>query len=199
MDMLRDKERSSVAADLEQLETVRIDCYMRPDVPAVIADTITGVINRLQALCDSGIIADYEVNHWPLDHHVTDETDATRGPTRHELVAKFERWAEQHGYTLKPAFRREEISVSPLGIGCDDPYKRIRVPVIALALYEEDSEPEMETAELRGVVPYTEHPDTDDERTYTVDEWLSAVETKKSDVRTRTSRHDQATQLEGQQ
>lgn len=178
---------------------LRVDCYVRSTVPGPTAETITTIVNRLQQLCDQEHISAYQIHPWPPERHAVVETDDTHEPTRHDLVAEFEHWADQHGVTLEPAFRRQEIPSSPLGISSDEPHERVRVPLVALALYKESAAADQEKASLQGVVPYTEQPRTDTARTYTVDEWLTAVGTDTGEVVTYDSRDDQQPLLERHQ
>ncbi|WP_252487371.1 HTH domain-containing protein [Natronococcus zhouii] len=160
---------------------------------------VSSVTERLQHLQDQGFITESQITHWPPEHPAIADADDTREPTRDELVAAFEQWADQHGYTLEPAFRRKEIPSSPLGLGTDETHERIRVPIVALALYEDDTETDPDTELLRGVVPYTDRSDTGAERTYTVDEWLSTIETDAGEGPTYTFQHEQATLPEEEQ
>ncbi|QRV15776.1 hypothetical protein JMJ58_02415 [Haloterrigena salifodinae] len=161
---------SAVALDAADL---RIDCYVRSDVPAPIGEIVDGVVGRLESLCEAGRIDEYRVASWPP------ETGAASAPSRGDLVAAFERWADRNGNSIEPGFRRRELPTSPLGAGSDAARERVRVPVMALALSADGDV--TDPAALRGVVPYTERPNTADERTYTVDEWLSAVESDAAD------------------
>lgn len=176
-----------------------VDCYTRSTVPSALVETVSTVIERLQRLHDQGSIAEYQVTHWPPERCAVAEGDDAREPTRDELVVEFEQWADRHGYTLEPAFRREEIPSSPLRMGADDTRDRVRVPFVALALYDDDAETDSDTETLCGVVPYTERLPTGAERTYTVDEWLSTVEANAHEGRTYTFQHEWATLLEGDQ
>ncbi|WP_222914294.1 HTH domain-containing protein [Natrinema sp. SYSU A 869] len=179
---------------------LRVDCYVRSTVPGPTAETISTIVNRLQQLCDHGYIKNYQLHPWPPEHHAIVETDNTCKPTRHELVAEFERWADQHDVTLEPAFRQREIPSSPLGLSSDEPRERVRVPIVALALYEDEpTATDSETASLQGVVPYTEQLQTDAARTYTVNEWLTAVGTEAGDIVTYDSHDNQQPLLERQQ
>ncbi|NUB91512.1 hypothetical protein HT576_10850 [Haloterrigena sp. SYSU A121-1] len=162
----------SSAVALESAD-LRIDCYVRSGVSAPIAEIVDGVVGRLESLCEAGRIDEYRVSGWPP------ETGAASAPSRGELVAAFERWADRNGCSIEPGFRRRERPTSPLGTESAAARERVRVPVVALALSADGDV--TDPAALRGVVPYTERPNTADERTYTVDEWLSAVESDAAD------------------
>ncbi|MFA9425018.1 HTH domain-containing protein [Natronorubrum sp. A-ect3] len=187
------------AVDLETHSRVRIECYVRSSIPPTVSEPINDVVERLQRLSEAGQIDTYQTTHWPPDHPAVKMDTATddRPVTRGELVATFEQWARQHGHSLEPAFRRQEVQQAPLGLECDEPRERVRVPFVSLAIYEDDEGTDGET--LRGVVPYTEQPQTADEQTYTVDTWLSAVEPAGADSLSHNATHDQPTRLEGQQ
>lgn len=178
--MSTDKFGASPAVPTETPTDLRVECYVRSTVPGPTTETITAIVNRLRHLRDCGQIRTYHVTPWPPERHTVSQTDTAHEPTRDGLVAEFEHWAEKHDVTLEPAFRRREVPSSPLGIGSDEPREQVRVPIVALALYadEESAEAPTATEPLRGVVPYTEQPYPDTTRTYTVDDWLSTVESE---------------------
>lgn len=153
---------------------LRIDCYVRSTIPGPIAETIDTVVDRLDRLCEADRITDYEITLWPPARDAISAAIDRGERTRTELLAAFERWADRNEYSLEPAFRREEVPLSPFGLGSSDPRQRVRVPLVALAIHEVDeAEAGMQTESetLRGVVPCT-----DNTRTYTVTDWLSTIE-----------------------
>ncbi|WP_254525182.1 HTH domain-containing protein [Natrinema caseinilyticum] len=162
--------------------SIRIDCFVRSNVPPSVSEQIQALVDRLRTLRDHGLIDDVRVSRWPPQRSMTEEA----GSTCNDLVAEFEQWAERNGYSLEPGFRRREVPPSPLGLTSDS-RERVRVPLVALALYEADAE----TEALRGVVPCTDRSATDDDRTYTVDGWLTAVETRALDGPVSASQRDQ--------
>ncbi|WP_408957163.1 HTH domain-containing protein [Natrinema sp. 74] len=166
---------------------VRIECYVRSGLPGAASRRIESLVERLRVLDDRDTVAGVRVDQWPSRHAFADESS----PTRDDLVAEFERWADRRGYSLEPAFRRQQVPTSPLGVD-DEPGERIRVPLVALALYEDDER-------LRGVVPYTDHPRPDDGRTYTVEQWLTAAETQAFDLPLDTSSDEPTPFLRGRQ
>lgn len=185
-------------------DDVRVDCYVRSAVPSAVTDQVDALVDRLRTLDERNAVDDVRVSRWPSQHAIA---DADR-PTRDDLVETFERWAERRGYSLEPAFRRRTIPASPLGVEADA-REQVRVPLVALAISETETaaetEAETDTAvgakpldaeSLRGVVPCTER--TDEERTHTVDRWLTAVETQSIGVSARNSLADQPMPLEGQ-
>lgn len=185
------KSVATPALPIDAAESLRIDCYVRSTVPAPLTETINTVIDRLARLSENGSIADYHTSCWPP------ETVNTKAPTRDELVAEFEHWADQHGCSLKPAFHRQQISSSVLGI--NEPCERVRVPVVALALYDADTAGEADSKTLRGVVPYTEETSEGGERAYTVEEWLSAVERVGDEKKAHDWQDEQWSLMEGKQ
>ncbi|MDF9748492.1 hypothetical protein NDI89_23285 [Natrinema sp. S1CR25-10] len=138
-------------------------------------------------------MADVQVLNWPPASRSFDDPVDKHRPTRDELVTEFERWADQHDHSLEPAFHRREVAVSSFEVGANDSIERVRVPLVALAFYEAEDSSAAEPRSLRGVVPYTERSQTGNERTHTVHEWLSAVETSADDGRERTTRHGRPT------
>lgn len=163
-------------AVVDPAHSLRVDCYVRSSVPGPIAETIDTVVDRLEHLSEHDRITEYEATCWPPERDaITEAVDAWER-TRAELVAEFERWADRNGYSLDPGFRRVEVPSSPSGLGTGEPRERIRVPIVALAIRDVD-DVEADANALRGVVPCSDSPG-DDARTYTVDEWLSAIETR---------------------
>nr|WP_255681604.1 HTH domain-containing protein [Natrinema sp. SYSU A 869] len=70
---------------------------------------------------------------------------------------------------------------------------------MALALYEADTDGEADSKTLRGVIPYTEETSEGGERTYTVEEWLSAVERVKDEKKAHDCQDEQWSLIEGEQ
>lgn len=201
----------AVAAD--RRGELRVDCYVRPRMPGPTGDRIAAVVERLQRLDEADAIAAYRIAQWPAEHHVAAETDDTQRPTRQELVTEFECWAEQRGYSLEPTFRRRTLPSWPLGSDDAERRERVRVPVVALALYDvtrldgetqqvgrnADAPVPPETDALCGVVPYTDSSGADEQRrNCAVTEWLSAAETRWCDSATAPFERDQRSVLEGQ-
>ncbi|WP_254761968.1 HTH domain-containing protein [Natrinema marinum] len=166
---------------------VRIECYVRSGIPGAVSRHVGTLVDRLRTLADRDTVADVRVDQWPSRHAFADEPSRTRN----DLVVEFERWADRRGYSLEPAFRRQEVPTSPLGLD-DEARERVRVPLLALALYGADDR-------LRGVVPYTDHPQPDEGRTYTVEQWLTAAETQAVEPPLETSSDEPTTFLRGRQ
>ncbi|AGB38650.1 HTH domain-containing protein [Natronococcus occultus] len=169
-------ERSPVPtgnADLE--DALRVDCYVRPSVPTAVEDVIETVADRLEELCRDGSIEEYRIVRWPPAGAAAPAADTSES-SRERLVDSFERWAEDATSSLEPAFRRRTVPPSPLRPDGDD-LERVRVPLVALALYEAgDGDDSAEETTLRGVVPHTDRTATGADRTYTVEEWLATAE-----------------------
>ncbi|WP_408958933.1 HTH domain-containing protein [Natrinema sp. 74] len=185
---------ASPVVDIDPHDSLRVDCYVRSAVPAAVSGTIETVVERLRHLRDTGRVADCQIERWPPAHRALAGTNDDRGSARRDLVAEFERWAAQRDVTLEPAFRRRETPSSPLGIGSDS-RERVRVPLVALSLYEDEPTASGEGT-LRGVVPFTEESATGETRTHTVEEWLAAAETDERSAACAVP-SDQPTQPEG--
>lgn len=173
-----------------------VDCYVRATVPDAIANRITTVIDRLEHLQKSELIADYRVTQWPAEAHAVTETG---GVSRHELVDGFEQWADDHGYSLEPAFRHQTVPSSPFSHEGTPRIERIRVPLIALALYDDATEMPPESESLCGVVPYTASTPAGTQQTYTIDQWLSTIEPQESESVTVGTHDEQSVLQEGVQ
>lgn len=191
-------------ADADPDASIRVDCYVRSRIPPAITGTVDGVVERLDALDDRGLIDDYRVERWPPACSPVGESADEHAATRDELVAAFERWAARNGHSLEPAFRRRELPSSPFDVETAESGERVRVPVVALAVYDEDAATDdavdaAADASLRGVVPYTERPDAKRSRTYTVEDWLTLVETADGDAGPGPRRAEGPTPLEGRQ
>lgn len=189
--------------DTDPDASLRVDCYVRATVPPAITATIDEVVERLRTLDERDVIDDHRVTHWPPEYRSATDSTGENGSSRDELVAEFERWAARNGHSLEPAFRRQAVPPSPLDVGADEPRERVRVPVIALAIAEDDAAPadavEADAASLRGVVPYTERPSAERSRTYTVNDLLATVETSADASRPETRQREGPTPVEGSQ
>lgn len=204
--------RDGPVVTIDRKGTYRVDCYVRGTVPAPTRGRISAVTSRLRRLEAADVVAECRVQQWPPERHIVDASEGAE-PPRRTLVAAFERWADEHGHSLEPAFRRRELPAWPLDHEDGETGERVRVPVVALALSETEVEAESKTttadgtasepavdskaeakpgptptlnpAALEGVVPYTERARAGDGRTYTVSDWLDAVEAEWQEAITR--------------
>lgn len=123
-----------------------------------ITDVRRRTLARLHRLADIGTLSEVDVDVWG-SHAVADSMPA-HDETALKAVSDFERWAEDHGYTLAPAFARREC-----GSLVDDEVREVTVvPLLTLVVYEDE--------ELRAVYPHV-----DDDRVHTVDDGLETLET----------------------
>lgn len=164
---------------VETHDDPRVVCYVRSTVPGPVVETVDAAVTRLEQLHEEGSIASYRITDWPPERHAV--TEAAGEPTREDLVGAFERWAAERGCSLEPAFRRLERPRSPFGRD-DDVLERVRVPLLALAVYDGPTAGEptaagpgnegATSADLEAVFPHTTRPETGEQRTHTVFEWL---------------------------
>lgn len=124
-----------------------------------ITDVRHRALTRLHRLADAGTLASVNVDVWgghAVTESLTDHDDAAAAA----VVPDFERWAEEHGYTLAPAFACRER-----GSMLDDETREVWVvPLVTLAVYEGDR--------LEAVYPHA-----DGDRVRTVDDGLATLET----------------------
>jgi hypothetical protein len=158
-------QSSSIPIGIDTDEPLQITVYVRTNVSAASRRQIDAVTERLQALSETPLVDEIQLEQWPPQHSVTDGGRQSRD----ELVREFENWATEHGVSLRPAIRRQTVPSSLAGVHETD--TRIRVPVITLAL-----SPSPADEEIGGVVPYTVTERADTETTYTVSDWLDTAE-----------------------
>ncbi|ARS89655.1 HTH domain-containing protein [Natrarchaeobaculum aegyptiacum] len=180
------EQRDGPAPTAATVADSHVVCYVRSTVPGPVVPTVDAVVGRLERLAEAGLIGSVEVTHWPPERHAVLAGDGT---TREELVDAFECWAAECGCSLEPAFSRRERPTSPYGAsgevgtdGGENTLERVRVPLVALAIYDERVAGDANGLEqhhpdaVRGVVPYTEPQERGDDWTCTVDEWLATLE-----------------------
>lgn len=187
--MAFDDRTPFVSVDPDRAQSLRLDCYVRSGVPAALADTIDAIVTRLRRLRERGRIDEVRIRQWPPHTDGVADSQATRA----DLLAEFERWAGRNGVSLEPAFRREVIPSSPLGVGSNERRERVRLPLLGLALSDNEEET------LREVVPHTVPSDPGTGRTCTVDDWLDAVESMDRGASTSPVPGNRASRLERRQ
>ena len=115
----------------------------------------TTAIDRLSALRTAGVLADFDVTTWP-------EEIALTGDNRQEAllttIEGFEDWAAERGLSLRPPF---ETRTASLLVG--DSEDVLTTPMLLAAAYEGE--------ELVGIYPCT-----DGTKTWTIPEFLDALE-----------------------
>ena len=115
----------------------------------------TTVIDRLSALRTAGVLADFSVTTWPEEIALTgDNGQADLLGT----IERFEDWAADRGLSLRPPFERRTAS---LLVG--DSEDVLTTPMLLAAAYEGD--------DLVGIYPCT-----DGTKTWTIPEFLDALE-----------------------
>ena len=115
----------------------------------------TTVIDRLSALRAAGALADFDVTTWPEEIALTGDN---RQEELLETIAAFEDWAADRGLSLRPPF---ETRTASLLVG--DSEDVLTTPMVLAAAYEDD--------DLVGIYPCT-----DGTKTWTVSEFLDALE-----------------------
>lgn len=141
--------------------TVRAVLRLRTLGPSGLNPPQVEAVEHLRALAEDGdgSIDDLDVDVWGASMGVARTEGRDPGRER-ESVAEYERWADEHGCTLRPAFDRRSAGSTDDGTG---PRDRVVTPLLVLAVYVD--------GELRAVYP---HVDGDDVRT--IHDGLEALE-----------------------
>jgi hypothetical protein len=141
--------------------------YVRGDVSAPSRRRIESVRRRLDALSETRLVDATRTEQWPPRRHAIDPESDTE--TCGALVDRLERWADDAGYSLRPAIRRH----APGSLLDEEPSAPgVCVPVMLLAFERVGPD----ASGLAGVAPYTVPADDGDATTYTVADWLAAAE-----------------------
>lgn len=139
--------------DPEGVEGRRIEAYLRGACPAIVREHQESVLERLDRLSEAGPI-DVGVQTWAKRAAVDDE--ASLGVRKY---GEFAAWAREANVTIRPFFDTRTCYSSIAG----RPREVLVAPVVCIAAYADDN--------LRAVYPHA-----DDGRTYTVGDFLSALE-----------------------
>lgn len=139
-------------------ESVRVEVFLQTHTCPAVVERLRSLVSRARRLEDGGTVDEVRVKTWsPVRPALEELSDS--GPSVTLTVNSFQAWADREGYTLRPAFTRRETA----SLLSRRPAVEIRVPIACLAVYEGDT--------LRCVVPCTVG-----ERTYSVEECLTALE-----------------------
>ncbi|MHC3438842.1 HTH domain-containing protein [Natrialbaceae archaeon A-gly3] len=152
---------TNVARDRPETDgagTRQVELRVRERTPACVTDVIERVTDRLRRL-EGEEVDGVRVECWGQRRLGAPEELVTT------TVAEYREWAERHGYSLDPAFRRRETG----SLLSQDSRSEVVVPTISLAVYED--------GELQCVTPCS-----DGTATYTVEECLEALEAGVTDL-----------------
>jgi hypothetical protein len=145
-------------------ETVRAVLRLRTMAPSGLNPPQIEVVDRLQTLSDDGPIAELDIDIWGASMGLTQD-DRDPDDIR-ETVAEFKQWADEQGYTLRPAFEWRSAASKD---GIEGQHGRVVTPLITLAVYTEEG--------LQAVYP---HIDGNDVRT--IHDGIEALESLGSDA-----------------
>lgn len=138
---------------------IRAVLRLRTLAPHGINETQTEVIDRLRRLEEDGRIAGLDVDVWGASMGLARSADRSSSDV-HEAVTEFERWADDQGCTLRPAFERRSARASE--------ETRVVLPLLCLAVYEAEA--------IRAVYPHV-----DGEDVHTIHDGVDALESTTSE------------------
>ena len=117
------------------------------------------VVTRLQELNEGGYISGFDVEIWGKRLNLeSDDWSHQATDTAREKYREFTEWADEHGYSLEPAFTKRTMRIEPGA----EPKEVVDLPIMCLAVYDD---------ELRTVLPCA-----DGDEIYTVGDGLDALE-----------------------
>ena len=117
------------------------------------------VVARLQELDEGDDISDFDVEIWGKRLNLAaDDWSHRATDTAREKYRLFREWANEHGYSLEPAFTKRTMRIEPGA----DPKEVVDLPIMCLAVYVDD---------LRTVLPCADGDDI-----YIVGDGLDALE-----------------------
>ena len=134
-DPIDEDDRSADGSRIDETAPISLEFMIRSSVP--IAGTPTEALDALSHLRARGRIDDFEVIRWPEKVILDEPTGRSDVIERFE---SFERWANEHGLSVRPAFERRTVR-SLLG----GRRTELRTPVMCLAVYAD--------GDLAGVYP----------------------------------------------
>lgn len=141
----------------DSTQTIRVEVFLRKCAPADTVEWLKETAARSRRLEERNETVDVRVKTWSSVRPALEELSDS-GPSVTLTVDAFQSWADREGYALR-SFDRREI---PTMLGRRSAAE-IRVPTVCVAVYEDD--------DLECVAPCS-----DGDRTYTVDDCLSALE-----------------------
>lgn len=116
------------------LESLRTVLRLRTLVPTGINPVQRDVIDQLQQLQNKGVITELDIDIWGSSMGMT--FSGNRDPTgTRQLISEFERWADEHDCTLRPAFAQSGAKSSNSGDEIERQTEYAVLPLLCLAIY----------------------------------------------------------------
>lgn len=153
--------------------SVRAVLRLRTLAPSGLNPPQIEVIDRIQALTEDedGPIADLDIDVWEASMGITHADTHDPGDV-HELITEFEQWADEHGCTLRPAFKRRSadsaVETETEDIDNREDQDLIIPPLLCLAVYDGET--------IDAVYPHV-----DGEEVSTIHDGVEALESMATD------------------
>lgn len=145
-------------------ESVHVELFLRTQAPSDVVERLHELTDRVRRLAADDTVTDVRVRTWTSVRPALEELSDT-GRSVTQTVDAFRSWAEQHDCTLRPGFEQRETTSMVSRRSATE----LQVPIASLAIYEGET--------LQCVAPCS-----DGERTYTVDDCVTALETDRADL-----------------
>lgn len=118
-----------------------VEIWVRGEPQHCVSEAKKSICEEVDEIREADVIHSFDVHHWS---NVT-ETSGT-ATTSHETICRetitaFENWADEHGYTLEPAFQTRNVS----SLVTERERSVLVPPILSLAVYDGDG--------LRAVFP----------------------------------------------
>lgn len=122
---------ASPPSDPERTATPRTELRVRHAVQPAVQDRITEIRSELNQLAREGYIEEPDVVVWGTHIDMRPENERTN---HYETYVDFAAWAARNDYDLGPGFRLHRSST----MFDEDEYPVVTVPLVSLAVYEDN-------------------------------------------------------------
>lgn len=146
-------------------DSPRVVLRLRTLVPSGISPVQSEIIDQLQKLEAEGIVTELDIDVWGSSMGINAPHDNDPIGTQ-QLLSEFERWADEHDCTLRPAFGRSNVNSTADGATENGEYTIL--PLLCLAIHD--------GATIQAIYPHLTPDDV-----HTIHDGIAALESMRQD------------------